>query len=197
VCPVNQKSLHAYFAGGDLWAEIHLSKTPFRSGDEKLFSAILDTAKLNPDYTPNSMDYFVYGSLRYQDRDYKRAGEFYQQALEMEKREQKLERKYWKVLIDNLGMSYGLSHDLKRAKAVFEYGISQDATYPLFYYNLACTYGEMKDMDNAITYLRKAFQLRANVLPGESMPDPMRDDSFREFTRNPKFVAAVEQLPRS
>lgn len=195
--PVNQKSLHAYFAGGDLWAEIHLSRTPFRSGDEALFTALLENARMDPDYIPGSMDYFVFGSLRYHEQDYKRAAEYYQRALDIEKQGAKLEPKYWKVLVDNLGMSYGLSRDLKRSKEVFEYGISQEATYPLFYYNLACTYAEMGDLDNAIANLRKAFEFKRNMLPGEKMPDPMKDDSFRQYTRDPKFVAAVDKLPRS
>jgi tetratricopeptide (TPR) repeat protein len=194
---VNQKSLHAYYAGGELWAEIHISKTPFRAGDEKLFDAVLETARVDPSYTPGVMDYFVFGSLRYQERDYTRAAEYYQRALDLEKKESKLDRKYWKVLVDNLGMSYGISREFSRAKEVFEYGISQDANYPLFYYNLACTYAEMDDLDNAINQLNKAFELRQNVLPGEKMPDPMEDDSFKRFTRNPKFVEAVKKLPRS
>jgi tetratricopeptide (TPR) repeat protein len=194
---LNQKSLHAYFAGGDLWAEIHISKTHFNPGDEALFNAVLETAKMDPNYTPEAMDYFVYGSLRYHEQDYKRSAEYYQRSLDMEKQEAKLDRKYWKVLVDNLGMSYGISGDLKRAKEIFEYGISRDADYPLFYYNLACTYAEMNDLDNAIANLNKAFELRSNILPGERMPDPMTDDSFKRFTRNPRFVAAVEKLPRS
>ena len=58
----------------------------------------------------------------------------------------KLDKTLWYVLIDNLGMSYGITGDLQEAKETFDYGVSKDPTYPLFYYNLACTYAEMNDV---------------------------------------------------
>ena len=75
------------------------------------------------------------------------------------------------MLVDNLGMSYGITGDLQKAKETFDYGVSKDPTYPLFYYNLACTYAEMNDTAKAGAYLEKAFDYKANVLPGETMPD--------------------------
>jgi hypothetical protein len=56
------------------------------------------------------------------------------------------------VLVDNLGMAYGITGDLKKASEIFEYGLSKDDTYPMFYYNLACTYAEMNDLDNTIKH---------------------------------------------
>jgi len=40
---------------------------------------------------------------------------------------------------------------------MFNYGVSIDPNYPLFYYNIACVYGEKRDMANAIVYLQKAL----------------------------------------
>jgi len=98
------------------------------------------------------------------------------------------------VLVDNLGMAYGITGDLDKAKETFEYGISKDPDYPLFYYNLACTYGEKKDMDKAIEYLKLAFDRRENMIPGERMPNPATDSSFKQFMQNEKFRAALKEL---
>ena len=35
---------------------------------------------------------------------------------------------------------------------------------------------------------------RKNVIPGERMPDPSTDDSFKRFMKNEKFLAALKEL---
>jgi tetratricopeptide (TPR) repeat protein len=136
------------------------------------------------------------GSTYYIKHDFERAIGPYQKALDLEKENPTLDKTIWKVLVDNLGMAYGITGDLDKAKEVFEYGISKDADYPLFYYNLACTYGEMKDMDKAIKYLKLAFDRRENMIPGEKMPNPATDSSFKRFMQDEKFLAALEELKR-
>ena len=142
----------------------------------------------------SAMDYIGEGSVYYLKGDYKKAIPPYQKALDLEKEKQTLDKDIWKVLIDNLGMSYGITGDLKRAKEIFEYGISKDPEYPLFYYNMACTYGEMDNVDKAIDYLKLAFERKANMIPGEEMPDPATDSSFERFMKNEKFLKALKEI---
>ena len=66
-----------------------------------------------------------------------------------------------------------------------------------FYYNLACIYAEMNDMESTMSYLKMAFKYKENVIPGESMPDPRSDDSFQRFMNNEKFRRLVESLSKS
>ena len=132
-------------------------------------------------------DYFLKG-------EYEKAIGPYQKALDLEKENPTLDKTIWKVLVDNLGMSYGISGSLDKAKEIFEYGISKDADYPMFYYNMACTYGEKKDMDKAIEYLKAAFDRRENMIQGEEMPDPATDSSFERFMKTEKFKAALKEL---
>lgn len=143
---------------------------------------------------PTVTEYMQQGSAFYLKHDFKNAIGPYSRALELEKRQRGLSNALWHVLVDNLGMSYGITGDLKKAKETFEYGLSADDKYPLFYYNLACTYAELNDLDTTIAQLKKAFQYRQNVLPGESMPDPGTDDSFQRFMRDQRFVAALNDL---
>ena len=141
-----------------------------------------------------ALDYFTQGNLFYSRSDFKRAIDPYSKALELEKKQSTLSKTFWYVLVDNLGMSYGITGDLKKAKETFEYGLTRDSKYPLFYYNLACTYAELNDLDQTISFLKRAFEYKANVIPGEMIPDPAKDDSFQRFIRNDKFLAALKEL---
>jgi tetratricopeptide (TPR) repeat protein len=141
-----------------------------------------------------AMRYFKEGSAHYIREDFKKAIGPYSKALELEKQQPTLDKNLWRVLIDNLGMAYGVSGDLAKAKETFEYGLSKDPNYPMFYYNLACTYGEMHDIDHAIANLKLAFQHKANAIPGEGMPDPATDSSFERFLGNERFRQALSEI---
>jgi tetratricopeptide (TPR) repeat protein len=136
------------------------------------------------------------GSEYFLKHDFEKAIVPYQKALDLEKEKRTLDKTLWKVLVDNLGMSYGISGDLDKAKETFEYGISKDPDYPMFYYNLACTYGEKDDLDKAIENLKLAFARRENMIPGEQMPDPATDSSFQRFVNDEKFKAALKELKK-
>ena len=135
------------------------------------------------------------GSISYRKNDYKEAAMYYQRALDLEKKKRTLPQDLWRVLVDNLAMSYGIPGDLKKSKEVLEYGISQDPKYPNFYYTLACAYAEMNDLDHTISSLKTAFDYRANTISGETLPDPRKDDSFQRFMNEPRFKKLLASLP--
>ena len=145
---------------------------------------------------PETMEYLRQGSVFYLQDDFKKAIPPYQKAFDLEKVKPSLNKTLWRVLIDNLGMSYGITGDLKKAKETFEFGLSKDPKYPMFHYNMACTYAEMNDVDHAILYLKQAFEYKENMIKGEPMPDPSTDSSFQRFLKNDKFVKALRGLNR-
>jgi Tfp pilus assembly protein PilF len=146
-------------------------------------------------YVPTPRDYLEFGSAAYLLKDYKHAARYYQRTLDAEKQTRTLSKIMFQVLVDNLGMAYGISGDLEESKAVLEYGISQDPNYPLFYYNLACYYGELGRRDEALEQLRKAYERKVHVIPGEGgIPDPLDDSSFSKFKRDRKFIDAVHEM---
>jgi Tfp pilus assembly protein PilF len=142
------------------------------------------------------LEYLQEGSAFFLKREFQKAIKPYQKALDLEKKQPTLEKNFWRVLVDNLGMSYGITGDLKRAKETFEYGLSEDPDYPMFHYNMACTYGEMNDEDQAIAYLKSAFKNRDKMIEGEEMPDPATDDSFARFMNDEKFLKALKEIKR-
>ena len=146
---------------------------------------------------PETLKLLEQGSRSFVGGDYKRAIPPYQKALDREKENRTLGDTIWRVMVDNLGMAYGISGDLKKAKETFEYGLSKDPKYPMFNYNMACTYAEMNDVDKTISYLQQAFQNKQNMIKGERFPDPWTDDSFQRFMKDDKFVNALKEMSRN
>lgn len=140
------------------------------------------------------MQFVASASNAYLQRDYPTAIELYTRALDLDKKHSVLNKNIWRVVVDNLGMSYGVSGNNQKAKEIFEYGLSRDSTYPMFYYNLACAHAEMNDLDRAIENLRLAFSYKSNMIPGERIPNPARDSSFARFLNNPRFLKLLEEI---
>jgi tetratricopeptide (TPR) repeat protein len=154
-----------------------------------------EMVRLPPPAPPNSMELLSIGNALYRQREYAQAIQPYQKAFELEKAEPQLDRILWRVLIDNLGMAYGMTGHLREAKSTFEQGILADPTYPMFHYNLACTFAEMNDLDRAMQSLKTAFRHRKNQNPGEKgMPDPRQNASFQRFMKNDTFRNLVTDL---
>ncbi len=91
-------------------------------------------------------------------------------------------------------MAYRMAGNIPKARALFEAAIAKDPEYPLYYYNLACADAEGKNLADARTHLRQAFARKANVIRGETMPDPSKDDSFLPYRDNKEFWTFVESL---
>jgi tetratricopeptide (TPR) repeat protein len=119
----------------------------------------------------------------------------YSKAFDLETAEPQLDRTLWRVLIDHLGLAYGMTGRFKEAKALFEQGIQADPAYPIFHYNLACTFAEMNELDHAMQSLKTAFRHRKNLNPGDKeMPDPRQNVSFRRFMKHETFRNLVNEL---
>jgi tetratricopeptide (TPR) repeat protein len=199
-------NIRAEWVSGGTWIDLHISAASDSAAEnqrnlESLLARIQVREKAANEASEDavrspseSMKLLEDGSPSYLKHDYRAAIGPYAKALELEKKQVTLDKTLWHVLIDNLGMAYGISGDLKRAKETFEYGLSQDKTYPMFYYNLACTYAEMSDVDRAIANLRLAFQYKDNTLPGEQVPDPRLDDSFQRFAESERFNNALREM---
>ena len=154
-----------------------------------------EMVRLPPPAPPNRKELLNMGNALSRQYEYARAIAPYQKAFELEKAEPQLDRILWRTLIENLGMAYGMTGHLKEAKAIYEEGIQADPPYPMFHYNLACTFAEMNDLDHAMQSLKTAFRHRKNQSPGEGgMPDPLKDSSFQRFMKNETFRNMVNNL---
>jgi predicted Zn-dependent protease len=206
---VQQRNLFACLPKDDAYVDIHISKILFKPQQEELLNTVLNSAHFVDKTSSNLgaeepsrsgsaagaiLDYFREGSRYFIQQNYPASIAPYQKALDAEKQSRTMAKNDWRILVDNLGMAYGITGELNRAEETFNYGLSQDPTYPMFYYNLACVSGERNDMDKTMEFLRKAFSYKANVIPSESMPDPRKDDSFKPFMADQRFREFVNSL---
>jgi hypothetical protein len=187
--PVRQKNLFGCLVKDDVYADIHLSKAGFKDGDESSLRAILSSATLSE--SDQSLDdvalLFKEGSAHFLRNEYDKAIGPYQNALDREKKVSTLPVALWRVLVDNLAMAYGITGKLETAEQVLNYGLSKDPTYPMFYFLMADSCAERNDLENTLKFLRLALKFRENMNPGEKLPDPLSDDSFKRFYQNDEF----------
>ena len=192
--PVHQKNVFGYAVSGDMGLDFHISKISYAAKDDNFFDSLINGLHLLQDYKPDSATEFGYGSIFYLRRDWTRASAHYERSLQLEKQKRALSPKQWNVLVDNLGMAYGMSGEMSKAKATFEYGAQENSTYPMFHYNLACTDSELGDLGAALEQLKLAFQNRSYSDPGEGIPDPAKDDSFKRYLSDPRFAKLTKEL---
>ena len=192
---VNQKHEFACLARDDVYVDAHASKTLYESKDEARLQSLLQSLHFVNSAQPEALDaQLKEGSKYYLQGDYPHAIEHYESVFEAEKAHPGLAPTSLRVLVDNLGMAYGITGNLLRAKEIFEYGVSRDPTYPLFYYNLACTYAELDNLGMTKENLTRAFQYRRNMIAGEKMPDPRQDSSFQNFMQMEDFRKFLDDL---
>lgn len=196
--PINQQNRFLCLVHDNVFVDVHVSKTDFHPGDDKLIDAVFQSLQIHEGSAAvrSSLEYFKAGSARFIAHDYQGAIVPYSQALALEQKNRSLEKNYWYVLVDNLGMAYGITGDLEAARKTFEYGIQADPGYPLFYYEMADYYGEKGDAQNAIAYLKKAYERKTNLIPGEHMPDPRTDDSFNGLMNKKEFQDFMTTLAK-
>jgi tetratricopeptide (TPR) repeat protein len=133
-------------------------------------------------------------SLFYQEKFRESIPEYELTKALYDGQQEKVELRDERILNDQLGMAYGLSGRLEEARNHFEGAIKKDPAYPFYYYNLACAFAELNDLDGALANLKLVSEHRANFLPGESYPNPREDDSFKKYVGNPKFEAAMKEI---
>jgi tetratricopeptide (TPR) repeat protein len=190
----NQRHMFVYLVKGDTWVNFHLSKVFYSKADADLFDDFIQSIRVVDPYEPTSADSFKFGSYFFRENNHKEAIKHYKRALDREKVKQELSNDYWLILVDNLGMSYGISGDFANAKSTFEYGLSIRPTYPMFYYLLACNYAEQNDLDNSLKNLKLAFKYKDNMIKGEVMPNPAQDTSFKQFLNEKRFSDFLKSL---
>lgn len=168
------------------------SEEPISSNDPSLRETF-ESYRLDTAYVPQFNDVLMYAQILYLHHLYKPAGPVFEEALGKlpdDKSHQTMRR----VATDEAGMSYGIAGDIPKARAIFEAAIAKDPDYPLYYYNLACADAEEKKLLDARTHLQEAFARKKNMIPGETFPDPTKDDSFVPYKDNKEFWSFLQSL---
>ncbi|MFC6644933.1 tetratricopeptide repeat protein [Granulicella cerasi] len=183
-----------FIAQGQLCADLVLfaaNETMLQS-DQSLFTS----ATFHPDQKPDFFAKMRYAKVLSDHHADVAAAPVYEDAIK--DADQTPEPLKWRrVAADQASMAYGMAGDLKHSRAINEAAIAKDPDYPLYYYNLACADAEAGDAKAAQSHLKQAFNRRANVIPGETLPDPRTDDSILKLKGNQEFWQFVQSLPKS
>jgi tetratricopeptide (TPR) repeat protein len=182
-----------FVASGDICGDLEFYSNTLVNADDPTLKQIFETYQLDSEYVPQFKDVFLYGEILYKHEMYKAAAPIFEQALSMlpDDNSQETMRR---VTIDQAGMAYGISGDFAKARAIFNAAIAKDPEYPMYYYNLACADAEQNDLVQARVHLQQAFDRKQNVLLGEALPNPAKDDSFLPHRTNKEFWRFVESL---
>lgn len=190
-----QHNLFAFAGNDKTCAELHLSTTRESADGDASLKAGLADFHFDLAYKPTAIDYFRLASILFQHSPGLSAP-YYKSSLDAMPADDSMKTPR-RVATDQLVMALGMSGDLKNSRAVAEMAIKSDPDYPINYYNLACADAEQGDAAQAKIHLQQAFERRANVLKGESMPDPTKDDSILKLKKDKGFWDWVQTLPKS
>jgi tetratricopeptide (TPR) repeat protein len=127
----------------------------------------------------------------------KAATPIYEEALRLLLPANEPGNKWRRVTIDQAAMAYGISGDIQKTRRLLNATVQADPAYPLNYYNLACADAEEGNAADAKLHLQQAFDWKANVIPGENLPDPTQDDSLLKLKDDKAFWSFVEDLKKS
>jgi hypothetical protein len=183
-----------FVANNGLCADIEISGA--NSTMIEANASLLDTLVFDPARQPDFFAKFRYATVLFDHQMVAAAAPVYAESLALLHGVPE-EQKWRRVATDQASMSYGMAGDLKTSRAINEAAIAKDPGYPLYYYNLACADAEAGDAAAARIHLQQASDRRANVLQGETFPDPARDDSILKLKKNAAFWAFVQSLPKN
>jgi hypothetical protein len=188
-------SIRGFLAIGDICGDLEIYGNDVKVISDPNLKKIWDSYRFDPSYSPQFNDVSFFAEILYQNHMYQAAGPVFEQALTKLKDDKSKDQLRWqRVTTDQAGMAYGLAGNIPKARAIFEAGIAKDPEYPMYYYNLACADAEEKRLTDARNHLQQAFTRKANVIQGETMPDPAKDDSFLPYRDNKEFWTFVESL---
>jgi tetratricopeptide (TPR) repeat protein len=190
--------VHGFVATNDICGDLEIYGPNQIRDTDPAIAKIFTTYHFDPDYKPDFADVVFYGQVLYDAKNFQAAAPVFERSLLMLPADGtpfpsvKVARR---VLTDEAGMAYGISGNLAKARAIFTTGIAADPDYPLYYYNLACADAGDNKLADARLHLQQAFARKANLIPGEAMPDPTTDDSFVPYKGDREFWEFVERLP--
>jgi hypothetical protein len=188
-------TVRAFIATGDTCGDLAIYSETRISADDNDIQQILQSINYDPKYVPQFSDVLLYGQILFQHRMYEAAGPVFEAALvKLNSSKEPDPQTMRRAVTDQAGMSYGISGNLKKARTIFENALKTDPDYAFYYYNLACADAEENNLPAARTHLEQAFARKKNVLPGEALPDPTKDDSFTPHRNNKEFWTFVESL---
>jgi tetratricopeptide (TPR) repeat protein len=189
--------VRGFVATGDICGDLEFYSHDQISDQDSDLNEAFQSFRLDPGYAPLFGDLALYAQILVRQHEYQAAAPIFERSLARVPSDgapfpsATVARR---VIRDQAGMSYGIAGDLGNARRIFDEGTVKDPDYPMNYYNLACADAGEKKLADARIHLQQAFNRKANMNPGESLPDPAQDGSFLPYKNDQEFWSFVEGL---
>jgi tetratricopeptide (TPR) repeat protein len=191
---IHYHDLYGFMGNAKTCAFIHISGEAGTASEEAAMNALLVGFQPDLNYKPTSEDYFKLATALFKNSP-GLAVPYYDSSLKAMPHDASTLTQ-WRIETDQFLVALGVSGDIRNLRAYAEDAIKSDPDYPMNYYNLACADAEQGKAKDARKHLQQAFDLRANVLKGESMPDPTQDEPILKLKKDKDFWNFVLALPR-
>ena len=172
--------------------KLQKAETAFSKGDvntaEKLLREVVKD-------DPNSLEgHDMLGILLQTTRRCSQAIPEFTTALELDDKQKQLSLEQRRQVVDGRAVCYATTGNLEKAKTLYLDALKGDPNYSIYNYNLACVYAELHNLDAALPYLQKAWDMQITMPKGMRFPDPRKDSSFKDYYNDPKFQEAVRNM---
>jgi len=189
--------VRGFMATDDICGDLEFYNNKPISDEDADLKKVFLSYRLDANYTPQFNDVALYAQVLFLHHEYRAAAPVFEKGLTMVPPDGapfKSATIARRMMRDQAGMSYGISGDLAKSRSIFEKGVADDPSYPLNYYNLACADAGERKLSEARLHLQQAFDRKANMNPGETMPSPTEDDSFLPYKDNREFWTFLQGL---
>lgn len=191
------RTAQAVLVKDGVWISVGLITRSLGEREVDFFNSLLDSLKFTDTTAPStSFDLYHKGRVLYLSKNYRRASEALAAALELEKRERRLDRASWRGLVINLVDAHAGVREIARAKEILDFGIAEDPTNPAFYLALAHYHAMRDDLDGVIASLEKVYLNREKGARAAPPPDPEINPAFERYRKNERFRKAVKAMKK-
>lgn len=186
---VAKRNFNVYLVHGGYWINVHLVTVSKDKVTLDELNRLAHTVAINENAKYTAHYDLAYGSIFFQQENYVMAAAFYQRAWTawQAKKVTDLSRDEWRILVDQLAVSYSLMGNQQEAKTVLGDGLKEDPAYPMFHYNMACAYAAEGNLADTLIHLEEAFKNRGNMIKGEKFPDLANNNAFRKYLTTTEF----------
>ena len=193
---LDQQNMNVYLSTNGAWIDIHISKTGYKPADDARFDAIVKSIRINDDYLTSPLQNVFWGSFYMAQSNFVTAIRCDERALALDNAHPSLGPLRHLLVMEDVINCYGSMNDNAKAKNLSLAALKEYPDYPGFYYALACSHAGLGDKTNALDCLKKAFQNKAKLYPGDELSDPRADWSFTKYANDPAFMEFYATLKK-
>ncbi len=190
----DKMNINGFLSKNGYCALIYLTGNNYTDSMHSEFDEILGRITIIDNPVPNPFWLFNFGEHAFNSGDYTKAIVFYEQALadELKLKDKKL--RLWCRATERFGNTYRVIGNYEKAQEVLRKGLEFTEAHPMFFYNLALVYADLKEEDNVLENLALAIENKYLAYRKEPLPNPLEDTSFSKLMENNEFRKKVETL---